>query len=84
MELAIANSTLTAPVNWGFPIELQELRTAPGGVVAAKTRALVRTDSNEILATVSTRYKPILYSEVIEQAREFTSAFGTPTERVSK
>lgn len=83
MELAIANSTLTAPVNWGFPIELQELRTAPGGVVAAKTRALVRTDSNEILATVSTRYKPILYSEVIEQARAFTSAFGAPTERVS-
>lgn len=83
MEIAIIDGIRTAPVNWNFPIELQELRTAPGGVVAARTKALVRTDSNEILATVSTRYKPILYSEVIDQARAFTSAFGAPTERVA-
>ena len=76
--------TLTNPItdlSWNFPIELQDLKTT-SGAVAPRTKAIVRTDTNEVLSAVSTRYKPVLYEDIIRKARIFTSSFGKPTERV--
>jgi hypothetical protein len=63
-----------------FPVELQNIQLADGRVVSGK--AIVRTDTNQVLSVVSNRYRLVRYEEVLDKAESFVKQFGEPTREV--
>ncbi len=64
---------------YNFPVSLQKLYTKDGAE-APRVQAVVREDTNLPLAVVGKRYKLVPHADVIDQARGFISALGTPEE----
>lgn len=59
-----------------FPIELQELRTA-GGLLSNR-KAVVRTDTNQLIADVSNTYQLVEHKYLFDLADDYMKKFGQP------
>jgi hypothetical protein len=62
-------------INYAFPVELQPIRI-PNGVLVPKTKAVVRTDTNEPLCTVSDKYQLYKHAEVMDAVTPFIKKMG--------
>lgn len=62
---------------YDFPVETQQLYTADGK--KANRVAVVRTDTNEILSTVSESYRLVHHREIFDLANDYMNKIGKPT-----
>lgn len=67
---------------YDFPVELQGC-FSPSGKPVPGARSVVRTDTDEPLNAVSSKYKLVTHSELVDKARQFVGIFGTPKETFS-
>jgi hypothetical protein len=63
--------------NYDFPVELQAVVAANGSKVPGY-QAVVRTDTQMPLSVVSSKYKLVSHSNVMDAAQDFIMSFGTP------
>ena len=63
--------------NYDFPVSLQKTFTAEGREVP-RSRAVVRGDTNEPIAVVSTSYRLIPHKDIMEQADKYVKTIGEP------
>lgn len=65
----------TIPV-YDFPIEMKELYTKDG--LLSKRKAIVRTDTNKLIADVSNTYQLVEHKYIFDIANEYMKKFGKP------
>jgi len=64
-------------VNYDFPVNLQPMYLQTGELVP-RAKAVVREDTMEPIATVSSQYRLIPHKQVMDEARDFIHSFGEP------
>lgn len=62
---------------YDFPVELRKLKTVDG-LELPKSRAIVRTDTNEPLSVVSDKYRVITHRDFSDMTAPFIKNFGKP------
>ncbi len=67
-------------MSYNFPVSLQDIYTKSGKQVP-RYRAVVRDDTDEPIATVSTKYKLIEHATVMGEAMKYVQKLGNPTEK---
>ena len=65
---------------YAFPVELQNVFTKTGKVVPRR-KAVVRTDDDKVIGSVSDRYKIFKHEDVMNQADSYISNMGKPEKK---
>jgi len=67
-------------MSYNFPVSLQDIYTKSGKQVP-RYKAVVRGDTDEPIATVSTKYKLIEHATVMDEAMKYVQRLGNPTSK---